>query len=531
MSQWLSRMYAEHGASYVRLCGAIAVGIVIFALTPISTLVTARYAGMTLAQWSVNNVISLPLTLLCALIGTLGSRRQLRLVSDWAAGRREGLSPAEVASAAHALPRRLFLISVTTAAFTVLPFGVFLTLAQTHRMHPGDFVLWCVGGTLFSIWGVVLLWVWGELSMRPVLADLSHADPTVDAVGRSSWRLTAKLSVVLSSAILAGACYGGSLSAPAGSAFSGLARLTIVTVAVSALFGCMLVPLFSAMLLQPVHELTRATRAVGDGNLDTRTPVITKDEFGEMTASFNEMVSGLRERSQLRLDNASLIDELRASRGRLIAAGDEARRRVERDLHDGAQQQLVTARIKVRLAQEELEESAESAPRLDEIADDLDRALHDLRSLAHGVYPALLAGEGLIGALRFATSNVSFPCQLECEGQTRYPSDIEAAVYFSCVEALQNISKHGGDAVHAEVYLRLEADTLVFRVSDNGAGFDSNSRSARSGLQNIIDRVGAVGGTVTVQSQPHMGTVVEGRIAVLGEIQAIRSLGSDADGY
>jgi signal transduction histidine kinase len=145
---------------------------------------------------------------------------------------------------------------------------------------------------------------------------------------------------------------------------------------------------------------------------------------------------------------------------------------------------------------------------------DLQRALTELRALAHGIYPALLQSEGLPGALREAVARVAIPAQLDCDGTRRYPAELEAAVYFCCLEALQNAAKHAGDDAHATVRLKPHDGMLEFEISDNGRGFDTTAATHGAGVQNMTDRIGALGGTLQIESTPGQGTKVAGKLPV-----------------
>ena len=208
-------------------------------------------------------------------------------------------------------------------------------------------------------------------------------------------------------------------------------------------------------------------------------------------------------------------DELQASRARIVEAGDAQRRRIERDLHDGAQQQLVALAIKARLAGAALErDPARARTLLDELSDDVQRAVDEVRALAHGIYPPLLSREGLGRALEAACRRSAIPAQVEADGIGRYPPGLEAAVYFSCVEGLQNAAKYAGPGAEATVQLHEEHGTLAFDVVDNGVGFDAAGKSLGAGLTNIQDRIGAFGGTVRIDSRPGEGTRLTGVVPV-----------------
>jgi signal transduction histidine kinase len=207
-------------------------------------------------------------------------------------------------------------------------------------------------------------------------------------------------------------------------------------------------------------------------------------------------------------------DELRASRARIVEAGDAQRRSIERDLHDGAQQHLVALAVSVRLARQLAErDPAQAQTMLDQIGTDLQEAVQELRNLAHGIYPPLLADRGLPDALSAAAGRAALPTDVEAVGVGRYDQPIEAAVYFCCLEALQNAGKHAGEGASATVTIREEAGALLFEVADTGAGFALDSGAARGhGFINMADRVGAMGGTLSVDSAPGQGTRISGRI-------------------
>jgi len=213
--------------------------------------------------------------------------------------------------------------------------------------------------------------------------------------------------------------------------------------------------------------------------------------------------------ADLRRTNA----DLQASRTRLVTTADAERRRIERDLHDGAQQHLVALAVGLRLIRDGM---TDTDPNL-ELLDELDRGIRDtiqtLRDLAHGIYPPLLRDAGLRDALRAAAKRSPLRVEVHADGIGRMPEQTEAAVYFCCLEALQNASKHApGSSVR--ITLTDVADELSVVVADDGPGFDPARVAGGGGLQNMADRLGAIGGTVELRSAPGEGTVLTGRIPV-----------------
>jgi signal transduction histidine kinase len=207
-------------------------------------------------------------------------------------------------------------------------------------------------------------------------------------------------------------------------------------------------------------------------------------------------------------------DELRASRTRVVAAADEARRKLERNLHDGAQQHLVALAVKLRLAKDALIDSpTEVEAMLDEIRGDMQEAIAELRSLAHGIFPPLLASGGLAEALPATAARSPLAVSTDVSGVGRHAPELEAAVYFCCSEALQNAGKHAGRDATVTVHIWDDDGLLSWEVSDDGVGFPpANGTAEGHGFVNMRDRMGSVGGTLEVRSAPGQGTSVSGRI-------------------
>ena len=172
-------------------------------------------------------------------------------------------------------------------------------------------------------------------------------------------------------------------------------------------------------------------------------------------------------------------DELRASRARIVEAADAQRRRIERDLHDGAQQHLVALAVSVNLARQIADTDPDAAKAmLEQIGPDLQDAVQELRNLAHGIYPPLLMDRGLARGAPAAAGRAALPTGVDADGIGRYPQEVEAAVYFCCLEALQNAGKHAGDGAQAMITVREDEGALLFEVADDGAGLRPRDRRA-----------------------------------------------------
>jgi len=205
------------------------------------------------------------------------------------------------------------------------------------------------------------------------------------------------------------------------------------------------------------------------------------------------------------------LQEVRRSRERILTVADEERRRIERDLHDGAQQRLVALQIKLELASERSAAARlPDAELLHQFGEDVGEALDEVRSLAAGVYPPLLVDCGLDEALRSVARRSPTPVSVRAQGIGRFPRQVEAVVYFCCLEALQNAAKHAGAGAVSIVVS--DGRDLRFEVRDDGCGFDADRGDLGHGLTNLRDRLGAVGGTLLVESRRGSGTRVTGTI-------------------
>jgi signal transduction histidine kinase len=219
------------------------------------------------------------------------------------------------------------------------------------------------------------------------------------------------------------------------------------------------------------------------------------------------------ENARLEADLRASLADLRASRARLASAADAGRREIERNLHDGAQQRLVALRIRLADAEAHAASDAELSRSLGELGADAEATLDELRSLAHGVYPAVLVDHGIAPALASVAGRSPLPVHVETALSGRLPHEIEAAVYFCCLEAIQNAAKHAGAGATVTVSVRARAGRIAFEVRDDGVGFDVDAVHRGQGLMNLHDRVAAVGGGVHVASGP-AGTTVRGDVPV-----------------
>jgi signal transduction histidine kinase len=241
---------------------------------------------------------------------------------------------------------------------------------------------------------------------------------------------------------------------------------------------------------------------------------VHKPPSDPLTPADEKLVGDLAAQAGLVLRNARLIEDLRASRRRLVTAQDEERRRLERDIHDGAQQQLVALTVKARLAEQMIDrDPAKARDLVAQIGAETTGTLEDLRDLARGIYPPLLADKGLAAALEGQGRKAAVPVAVKADGVGRLDRDVEAGVYFCVLEALNNVAKYAG-ASHVDVRLWWQDGEVVFEVSDDGVGFDPATRGYGTGLRGMADRLEALSGTLEVRSAPRAGTKILGRVPV-----------------
>jgi signal transduction histidine kinase len=280
--------------------------------------------------------------------------------------------------------------------------------------------------------------------------------------------------------------------------------------------------------LRPVATWTRATDEAASQMPDADDLRVEVRHQGELLGALSvamppndpmdptkeKLVRDLAHQAGLLLRNVRLVEDLRASRRRLVAAQDQERRRLERNIHDGAQQQLVALAVKARLARQLTErDPAKAADLLVQIEGETQTALEDLRDLARGIYPPLLADRGLVAAVEAQARKAPVPVTVHADAIGRFDQEAEAAAYFSILESLQNVAKYAA-ATRVDVEIRAADGQLRFEVADDGQGFDPSANGYGTGLQGIADRLGALDGMLIVESANGRGTRVSGRLPV-----------------
>ncbi len=508
LDAWLTRMNDRHGPRY--LAGGIA-GIVFITLayTTIGLACVSNYLGLSFGEFAFATGSIVVCDAFAIALGLLRHTSGLRLILRWLDGERSEELRTQAEYWAFEVPRSILRSIYVLLVFSAVPLGV-VTLTGPADASPSNVVGVVIGA--FTIWATaaVVSYACLEVVCSPIRRSIEHLELERRS-GVSLVSILIALPVVLGFTMIGFASFllveRGAPDAPS------IPLVYLIALAMTLLGGAVVSAVLWVTARRPITDLVLGNRAVGQGSLDVRIPISTADELGELASSFNQMVEGLAERESLREEKLSLVEELQVSRTRIVAASDEARRRVERDLHDGAQQRLVLMNLKLNLLRRELEGRA-SLPMVEELTEDLTCALHELRGLARGIYPQVLTSDGVVAALESIAAEAPRPVHVSGDGIGRYPDEIEAAVYFCCLEALQNASKYAGESANVEVRLAAKNGELRFEVRDDGSGFDPAQANASSGLQNMSDRIGALGGTVRVDSEPGKGTRVGGAVPV-----------------
>ena len=325
-----------------------------------------------------------------------------------------------------------------------------------------------------------------ELLLRPAIAEIAAARRPGARSPTSHWNARTKTTVLAAISCFAAAAGSGALLPDAASPGERLALTTAVAYVFTLL---VILPIFLPLtdaILRPIKDLRNATDRVSRGDYSTPIAQTTADEFGEAVAGFNHLQQTVE----------AQVEELRASRARIVAASDAERRRVERNLHDGAQQQLVALSLQLNLLKESTGENEELAAGIDAAGMQLSSALAELRELARGLHPQVLSTGGLKPALEQLAQRSPIPVTVDAPAE-RYADQVESTAYFVVSEALANVAKYA-EASRAEVSAERSNGCLTVTIADDGiGGADPN---AGSGLSGLADRVAALNGVLTVDS-------------------------------
>lgn len=300
---------------------------------------------------------------------------------------------------------------------------------------------------------------------------------------------------------------GVALPDPVGPLGRTLARNRLVFTALLALVALGLGALFFRTLTRPLVRLAGTAHRIAKGDLSARFDVQGEDEIGRLASSLDQMRRELRSQWGLIVSQA---EELRRGSQRIVAAQDEERRRIARDLHDGIQQQLVLLRMEVGMSKETVPaSSATMSSPMRQVGEQLDQVIERLRQVSHDLYPSILVDRGLTAALHSLASRLPLSTSMSTDPDPlpRLPVEVESGAYFLAGEAVTNVLKHAA-ATQLTLSVHLEDGSLVLVVSDDGVGFEPSQERASGGVVYMADRARSLGGTMTMTSRPGEGTTV-----------------------
>jgi signal transduction histidine kinase len=496
----LKWLYERLGSRVVLVC--VLGGTAIQGATGILTIVgAARYLRLSLSECGELLAIALPINVVSGLATLWWSRSLFRTGISWSNGLRTPEHAVEVWDAGvrgpYVVCQRLILC--TSAGLIPVVASIIVLFHQPAFVA----VPLVVGGAGGIFAAAILIAFSSELVLRPMLSDVAGELPAVFEPTFRVWRLRTKalapLPVVTFFAAIGVAAFVD-LHASRPVRFTIAIALAIAMVGLAALVFHVL----TRSTLDPLDELTAATHRIRAGDLSTRVRVVTADDLGELTSSFNQMMDGLQERDALRERNAELVSDLRASRARIVAASDAERRRVERNIHDGAQQQLVALAMKLRALEERVAGDDSLRAAIAAAGERTKQAMAELRELARGLHPSILTTDGLCPALEQLASRSDQTVTISAPRE-RFPEAVESAAYFVACEALANTGKYA-QASHATVSIQQQNGRLIVEVADDGVG--GARTDAGTGLTGLQDRIAALDGLLTIDSPKGCGTKV-----------------------
>jgi signal transduction histidine kinase len=419
-------------------------------------------------------------------------RSAVRPIAAWSA---DG-GAADAWDAAHHLPSRAFRRVAIPAAFIELP-AVVVAIGVVAPGNAGmvGFGELCVVSIMALISGMMAFGL--QVALRPLVRDIERA-LTDRPPPRPGMSVRVKLLIALPAFVYASSIGAIVLATPPGTSWNSVLQRTGVIWALGSVYVLPAAILLGYSIVRPLADLMRATERLKRGDLAIRIPELSPDEHGFLARTFNDAMAGLAERERLAAANEALLAEARASRARIVTASDAERRRIERNIHDGAQQRLVALSLDLRM----LHDAVRSAPReqLESMAAhagaNLREALQDLRELARGLHPSVLETDGLSPALRQLVSRSPVPVALEVP-RSRFATEIESTVFFVAAEALANMAKHAS-ASRAEISVVAGQAELVVRIADDGTG--GADPQTGSGIAGLMDRLAALDGRLRVDS-------------------------------
>lgn len=374
----------------------------------------------------------------------------------------------------------------------------------------GIYSLSCLGMWLYCLaLGIFETSIFARPVLRSIARSIDGAPPMIPGL-----LLTTRLLFVVPGLSVATAMLGSGVGmTPGQNLHLALAHIAIATV-LSATAAIPITMLLAKSVRDPIEDLLEGTKRVQAADYGTPVPELSTDELGLLARSFNEAMDGLSERQMLSRENLQLLDEVRASRTRIVGAADASRRRIERNLHDGAQQRLVAVALDLSMLQDTASTMSpdELHAAVGQASNDIKDALAELRELARGLHPAVLSTDGLAPALNQLATRSKMPVAVNVP-EARFPAEVETAAYFVAAEALANVAKYSR-ASQASVSVEAGHGRVLVYVCDDGIG--GATLGSGTGLAGLADRVEALDGKLTIESPVGHGTTVKAEIPVDG---------------
>ena len=506
-------------ATYLRVKGDsrwLVIGITVLVVAvavPVTVLMLylATLYGIDLSRAEAVRVLLIALACETAavVVGLLLVRHPVSAILAWAAQSNDRPSPEEawtlmVRAPIWFVPRPFIVLSLLHLAITDVYIATVADMSLTGYLG----IAVATQVSVAFVWMLTGFWV--EFILRPAIEEIDAQLPIGAERPAKAWRLSTRIVLPIP---VVGAV-GGMVTGAFVVQFSDNIDVLLLVASLGAvLCGTFLAFLvkgaISDQLVRPIADLSAGAERVGSGDFTEKVPVVGGDELGALASSFNEMQLGLRELAELRVEREQLLDEVLASRARIVSASDAERRRVERNLHDGAQQRLVALALQLSMLEDGAPDDA-TKDMAGAAKAELAHALEELRELARGLHPQLLSTGGLEPALRQLAERSTIPVTVTAPSE-RFPDAVESTAYFVVSEALANVAKYA-EAASASVSAQRLNGKLVVRVSDDGVG--GADPGSGSGLAGLADRVAALAGRLEIESPAGGGTKVSVELPV-----------------
>lgn len=504
----IAGVYARRRERYIETFWFAALGF-LWLTVELALLIYLRYVDASFDQAARILVFHALLVPIVGLLVIVPHWREVsQPVMDWLKGGTDAERTAQAWQCARTLSVTMARQSVKWGAIAmVLPSLVWFRIE--FDIPVAGMALAAYAGVSTGLWACAFGVPASDLWFRPVTRDLSVAigSPGMDLHVPGSMTMGRKLLLTVPLiSVLAGSTVAVAATAGSGS-IADVVKLVGVALLVTFSTSGLMVLLLTRALVAPMEDLLGATRRVGAGEMSARAEVTTDDEIGALSLRVNAMLDRLESETTA---NAHLLAELQASRLRILAASDAERRRVERNIHDGPQQRLISLALHFSMLKDHTELRGGARDRVRDCIDELNLAISDLRELAQGLHPAVLTTHGLRAALQHLAVRAGLPVTVVADDE-RYDGTVESTAWFVASEAITNVAKYA-QASEVIIDLQRRNGALVLEVADDGIG--GARATPGSGLAGLADRLAAVGGSLEVDSPPDGGTTIRALLPV-----------------